>query len=75
MELTFQHRKSLTCLLDRSYAYIDSYCTHNGYGDTVGNPGKGFKQGHQLQFYSNICLIKSDGDYAKPVCTGKSTRW
>jgi hypothetical protein len=46
---------------------------HNGYGGTVGTPGKGFLEGHQPQFYDNQVILNADGDYTKPVCSGVGT--
>ena len=46
---------------------------HNGYGGTVGAPGKGILDGHEQQFISNICIAGNDraSGYVLPICTGR----
>lgn len=53
--------------------FIATYALHNGYGSTVGEPGHGFLEGNQPQYFNNTAVLSSDGDYAKPVCSGVGT--
>ena len=52
---------------------VIAYCgllLHNGYGGTVGTPGRGILDGHEQKFIDNKALVGYSGSYAKPLCTG-----
>lgn len=51
------------------YAFI-RYVTHNGYGSTIGTPGKGVLPGHEHYCTGNVAVLTSDGAYALPICSG-----
>jgi hypothetical protein len=34
----------------------------------VGDPGKGYLNGHEDSFVSNIGIVGYEGSYAKPIC-------
>ena len=39
-------------------------------GGKVGDPGKGYLDGHEDGFVGNIAIVGYDGSYAKPICAG-----
>lgn len=43
---------------------------HNGYGGKVGDPGKGYLDGHEDGFVGNTAIVGYEGSYAKPICPG-----
>jgi hypothetical protein len=42
-----------------------------GYGGQVGTPGQGQLDGHEDSFTSNTLVLNQDGDYTKPICSGR----
>jgi hypothetical protein len=51
-------------------AFVDGALLHNGYGGQIGQPGKGYLDGHEAMFINNTAIVNYDGSYAKPICTG-----
>ena len=58
---------------DNVVAFPDGNFLHNGYGGTVGTPGKGVLDGHEHQFLNNTCIAGSDRatSWVLPICSGR----
>ena len=56
--------------IENVIAFPSGPLLHNGYGGQVGQPGKGYLDGHGDGFVGNIGIVSYEGSYAKPICAG-----